>query len=158
MPLSFTWTLSRLSVPDETYQLLFAVRFTIYHPTAGLRTFQANALKVLIESCLSAFSSVSSLAPITSIILNSLQSWHINNLPSVNSNWMQLKSSTYPSIVLKWSLKWLVPNVSASIGGIFTIFFHRQPYVFSACKAIPFCQSWLLPLLNSRVKAKYNSF
>lgn len=60
---------------------------------------------------------------------------------NINKNLTKQKS--------KRSLKWFIPNICTSIRGIFCIFLHWKPNVFSVCKAIPLCQIWILSLLSS---------
>lgn len=48
----------------------------------------------------------------------------------------------------KGSLKWFIPDIYTSIWSIFNIFFHRKSYIFSMCKTIPLCQSWILTFLK----------
>lgn len=52
-----------------------------------------------------------------------------------------------PDSNLKRSLKWFIPTFRTSIWCIFAIFFHRKSNIFSMCKVVPLCQSWILAFL-----------
>lgn len=55
-----------------------------------------------------------------------------------------------PKFNSKGSLKRFIPNITTSIRGIFTIFFHRQPNIFPMCKTIPLSQSRIFTLLANK--------